>query len=118
MGKERLQNKMDHANLMYTEMLNTISDGTFLYMEEKRDTAEQLAEALSRKAELTKKRETDLTLLTNIKISLQQMEQVCKVIKDPKEKKILAKIRIPSAKGRFSLDAQMMEVMDIKNSCT
>nr|XP_022908856.1 uncharacterized protein LOC111420163 isoform X2 [Onthophagus taurus] len=100
-GRDTLQNRLNHANLSYTEMVNSVCDGTADYVEEKRSLLESLEYGEFRKKEAIKKREVVSTVLTNVKISLQQMEQMCKVVRDPKEKKVTPKL--PSVEKSVAL---------------
>ncbi|KAK4876929.1 hypothetical protein RN001_009435 [Aquatica leii] len=79
--RDKLVNKKNHADKMYTQLLYTMNSSTFEYKKEKERLLEEIKNQNQRKEEIKELSMQQGTLLANVRAALHQLSQKCAIIK-------------------------------------
>lgn len=84
--RDRLLNKTNHAQLMYSHLISSVSDNIEEYKRSKMEFIENISAEIKKYDSYSNKRKMMGSLITNMRSSLQLLVQNCKSVKDADSK--------------------------------
>ncbi|RZC32956.1 myosin-9 [Asbolus verrucosus] len=92
-NRDIIMNKLNHAELMSNLLKNTMVETTGEYKKRKKELLEQINAEMEKKRQCDASRNYKQKLIAEVRISLRQLQQLCKPIKTPEERQQEARER-------------------------